>query len=73
MLLLNWFLDGGDLGVISRSGRVIKKSTKLLNFTSPDDIEAKKAKKVAAASRKLMVMKLTIIIILIQLINWFIG
>lgn len=42
-------------GVTSRSGRVIKKSTKLMDFTSPDDIEAKKAKKMAAASRKLIV------------------
>jgi tRNA(His) 5'-end guanylyltransferase len=47
-------------GVTSRSGRVIKKSTKLMDFTSPDDIEAKKAKKMAAASRKLMVGKLEI-------------
>ncbi|KAG5684909.1 hypothetical protein PVAND_014119 [Polypedilum vanderplanki] len=42
----------GD-GVTSRSGRVIKKSTKLMDFTSPDDIERIKAKKMAAASRKL--------------------
>ncbi|CRK91089.1 CLUMA_CG004777, isoform A [Clunio marinus] len=40
-------------GVTSRSGRVIKKSTKLMDFTSPDDIEIVKAKKMASASRKL--------------------
>lgn len=48
-------------GVTSRSGRVIKKSTKLMDFTSPDDIEAKKAKKMAAASRKLMVLTIYLI------------
>lgn len=40
-------------GVTSRSGRVIKKSTKLIDFTSPDSIETVKAKKIASASRKL--------------------
>lgn len=47
------FLEGDISGVTSRSGRVIKKSTKLMDFTSPDDIERIKAKKMAAASRKL--------------------
>lgn len=40
-------------GVTSRSGRLIKKSTKLIDFTSPDSIETVKAKKIASASRKL--------------------
>lgn len=40
-------------GVTSRSGRVIKKSTKLMDFTSPDDIDTVKAKKQASASKKL--------------------
>jgi hypothetical protein len=47
------FSEGDISGVTSRSGRVIKKSTKLMDFTSPDDIERIKAKKMAAASRKL--------------------
>jgi hypothetical protein len=46
-------LDVDASGVTSRSGRVIKKSTKLMDFTSPDDIETVKAKKMASASRKL--------------------
>lgn len=45
-------------GVTSRSGRVIKKSTKLMDFTSPDDIETVKAKKMASATRKLNMVKL---------------
>lgn len=48
-----YFLDGDIPGVTSRSGRVIKKSTKLIDFTSPDDIEIVKAKKMASATRKL--------------------
>lgn len=44
-------------GVTSRSGRVIKKSTKLMDFTSPDDIETVKAKKMASATRKLNMVK----------------
>lgn len=44
-------------GVTSRSGRVIKKSTKLMDFTSPDDIETVKAKKMASASRKLNMVR----------------
>jgi len=46
-------------GVTSRSGRVIKKSTKLADFTSPDDIETVKAKKLASASRKLNMTQFT--------------
>lgn len=49
--------EGDISGVTSRSGRVIKKSTKLMDFTSPDDIERIKAKKIAAASRKLHMEK----------------
>lgn len=45
-------------GVTSRSGRVIKKSTKLMDFTSPDDIETVKAKKMASASRKLNMVRM---------------
>lgn len=44
-------------GVTSRSGRVIKKSTKLMDFTSPDDIETVKAKKMASATKKLNMVK----------------
>lgn len=44
-------------GVTSRSGRVIKKSTKLMDFTSPDSIETVKAKKIASASRKLNMVR----------------
>lgn len=46
---------------MSRSGRVIKKSTKLMDFTSPDDIETVKAKKIASASRKLNMVSINII------------
>mgnify|MGYP007092099398 CR=1 FL=1 len=42
-------------GVTSRSGRVIKKSTKLIDFTSP--IETVKAKKMASATRKLNMVR----------------
>lgn len=45
---------------MSRSGRVIKKSTKLMDFTSPDDIETVKAKKIASASRKLNMVSIAI-------------
>lgn len=53
--------EGDISGVTSRSGRVIKKSTKLMDFTSPDDIERIKAKKMAAASRKLHLAQLSLI------------
>jgi hypothetical protein len=49
-----FFFPESDMLQQSRSGRRIKKSTKLIDFTSPDDIEAKKAKKMAAQSRKLV-------------------
>lgn len=51
------FIDGDILGVTSRSGRRIKKSTKLMDFTSPDDIETVKAKKMASATKKLNMVK----------------
>lgn len=40
-------------GTTSRSGRVLKKSTKLMDFTSPDSIETIKTKEARRASRKL--------------------
>lgn len=56
-----YFVELDMSGVTSRSGRVIKKSTKLMDFTSPDDIETLKAKKMASASRKLNMVKLNFI------------
>lgn len=58
ILILNVFLilDGGSVdlsGVTSRSGRVIKKSTKLMDFTSPDiETKKQKAKKMASVSSR---------------------
>lgn len=37
---------------VSRSGRVLKKSSKLADFASPDDIETAKLKKIDKAARK---------------------
>jgi hypothetical protein len=56
-LALFFVLDGDTSGVTSRSGRVIKKSTKLMDFTSPDDIETVKAKKMASATKKLHMVR----------------
>lgn len=67
-MLLLCSSDGDISGVTSRSGRVLKKSTKLMDFTSPDDIETVKAKKQASASKKLNMVRHSSLIIIENLI-----
>lgn len=57
MMLSVTILDADMLGVTSRSGRKIKKSTKLMDFTSPDSIETIKTKEARRASRKLNMVR----------------
>lgn len=46
--------------VVSRSGRVLKKSSKLMDFTSPDDLDTMKSKKsMSGASKKLNMTQLS--------------